>query len=899
MFDRFVRLTQARKALQSGQFERALQLAEDPLIADHRRTAELRAAALEGLMKRARKRAEHGGLVAALADVSQVIAFRKDFDGAGSLRSELQDRMSRAGDAAKAARKLLDEARGVAELGDLAAAAELARSALQACPEAADFDGFSKFIEGRRRTAAELLSRASDELKQGDGASAREHLGRARALDHTVGGAVPLAKKLASRLAKDLEVELKNMSKQGDVTAVVARFDLESAALPELVEVPALVRIVDHLCEREHARIRKVMEAGDLDQALDLFAELDSRVQSSAPLRKLAAAMPSLQGAKGLIRSGNFQAAAESYRMIAADLGVKALEKEAVRLDREASAVAAVLEGARKHAAEGRLVEAREELLSLLERMPSHQAVRREMDILDQGAMDREARMAQARSLVKDGGLREAASLLVSLAVTGPQGDEARLLLRDIQNRMDLVNHGLNQILRAVHGQASASVEGLSHCIHRIEELEKVQVDSDELHRLREGLKAEIRGLECLEGASRAIGVADQKQLASCLSGYQSIRSSLIDPDRLAAREQTLCDAVMARSDEAIRSGRLRQGSQLLAVLESSFEECRGVQARVKQAQARISALESEALQAAHLGSEALRARDLDRAEEHLAAAKAAWSEGSEVMRLDASLHELRERETRLENVEAFADQRDFSAAQRELAEMGPTPELLRTRIFDLKKNLARSQGLEGAFLLRVDEGGEFLVMRSDSITIGNVRDGKSDLPILANLAGCHARIQRSLSFHGGMQDSIRAERGELFCAGSGVREQKFRSGMRVRLGPSLELAYALPSKRSLTSALTIKGGFQVGGTDKVLLMKDRGRDGRILIGAAKDAHICVPGADEEVEIFANKDGQIRVRCKAGGEMDGRPFSGEHPITAGAMLSCAGVTFTLHPWSHA
>ena len=106
-----------------------------------------------------------------------------------------------------------------------------------------------------------------------------------------------------------------------------------------------------------------------------------------------------------------------------------------------------------------------------------------------------------------------------------------------------------------------------------------------------------------------------------------------------------------------------------------------------------------------------------------------------------------------------------------------------------------------------------------------------------------------------------------------------------------------MPSGRSLTTSLTLSGGFQVGGTDKILLLKDRGRDGRILIGCKADVHVRVPHEEPEIEIYASKDGQIRVNFADAGDIDGRPFKGEHPVPPGALVRCGRVSFTLHPWS--
>ena len=155
------------------------------------------------------------------------------------------------------------------------------------------------------------------------------------------------------------------------------------------------------------------------------------------------------------------------------------------------------------------------------------------------------------------------------------------------------------------------------------------------------------------------------------------------------------------------------------------------------------------------------------------------------------------------------------------------------------------------------------------------------------------------MSFHGGMEDKIIADRGEVFVNGQAVQDAVLRPEDEIGLGNTLRMLYAVPTKRSLSALLTLKGGFQVAGTDKVLLLKDRGRDGRILIGRTSDCHVRVPQDGPEIEIYGAQDGQIRVRFSGKGEMDGRPFSGEHPVTAGALVRCGLVSMVLQPWSPA
>lgn len=237
----------------------------------------------------------------------------------------------------------------------------------------------------------------------------------------------------------------------------------------------------------------------------------------------------------------------------------------------------------------------------------------------------------------------------------------------------------------------------------------------------------------------------------------------------------------------------------------------------------------------------------------------------------------------------------DVEGAAAQLDRLKGVAPMLRTVVHDMRRELARTEGLDGGFLLRVDEGGEHLVLRTESFSVGNLRDGRADLPLLANLAARHARIERRMSFHGGMEDSVHAEDGELLVAGSPTRSHRLADGDVLQLG-GLRMRYELPSRRSLTARLRLLGGFSVAGTDSVLLLKDRGRDGRILLGAARDAHVSVATAQAEVEVHAARDGRLVVRCASGGRVDGVPFAEEQDVVPGAVVEAGGVTFVAVPW---
>ncbi|MCC6671534.1 MAG: hypothetical protein IT458_10765 [Planctomycetes bacterium] len=895
MFDRFLRFTEARNALKAGRFERVLQLCQDPLMRGHRETETIQSAALRGLLDRARRRAELGSLQDAMRDVDQVLGVSREFDGAASLRREIAARGDEAERKLAEARDLLQEARRAVEKGELGEAERLCHAA--APTSAAEAGVVRRLVERRRVDAREALRGVAAALQDGRPRDAREALFRARTLDRLLPVEADLLAKVVAACAASAAGEVDDQLARGGIGEAMAILARERAQLPEIGQGARFVHAEGRVAAALAARLRELVEAGDLERAVKEAGGLAEPWRTHPELHSAIEGLADLGRGLELRATGSFHAAAEALRAAGGMLrqpAVAALAEDAERAQKQCDQA---LAAARAHAAEGRLREARELLVPLLEAWPRHEVVKAELDQLSLGWMEREQRLVEARSMLREGRLREALRLAMPLAVPGTAGEEARLLLKEIQMHGDGVARGIDQIRRAMHGRDSASLDGVRHCLLRLDQLAKVQSDHPELSSLRAALEAEVRGLEVLEALRAGTESGRVQGLAGLAEEFVALRARLLTEDRLDARGLALADLMFARVrglEAAGQVGAARGWLEVLGLLKVLHES---VASRILTVQGGLEGREERARAVAARGLAAIEARDLPAAEAALDEARGTALDQAEVRKLEEAVRAARAREEQLRHVEALAGKMDFAGAQRRLAAMPPTEALFRTRIFDLKQNLARAQGLEGAFLLRVDEGGEYLVLRGDSITFGNLREALSDVPILANLAGRHARIVRSLSFHGGMQDKVVAERGEVRVGGVACTERVLQSGDRIRLGQTLELTYSMPSQRSLTAAIRIHGGFQVGGTDKLLLFKDRGRDGRILIGPAQDAHVRVPGSSTDVELYATKDGQVRVRHEGAGEMDGRPFQGEHPVTPGAWVRCGKVAFVLLPWT--
>ncbi|MEQ1630828.1 MAG: hypothetical protein ABL997_00550, partial [Planctomycetota bacterium] len=871
MFDRFIRLAQARKALHDGRFEEAARLASDPLIAGDRRAQDLRKAAQDALAKRGRERLLGGDPAAALRDLERAIAVAdhsqatSDLDAAKAQLAANVDRL-------RSAQIDLDRAHKAAERGQLQVA-EVALALVAGEPKlVAAAAALQSFVVHRRAEAHRLVAAAEAALADGKTADAEDRLRAARAWDDSVGSSSlvkAVVKAAGAALGSEIDAELRS----GTPRSALAKLQRRLQQLPELAALPvatnalrevatAVLSILGDSSRTPDLELLQTCVAGPLPPLASVPSEW-TRVEAAAPL---LLRLPSVR------TEGRPTESAAILEQLAELLDRDDFRSEAADLVRRATAAREQVQRARAHAAIGEFDAARALLAKVLEDMPMHDEARSERDAIDRSARDREQRLQAAREAARQGRLKEAYALALAEAQGGTGGNAAAMFVQELRARIDLVGRGIDEVRAALHGRTSGGLAGLRHCLSRLEELAKVQCDHDDLPQLQRALASEVEGIEQAEAAGRAFDAGNVESVVVAIDQLCGRRASLLAADRLDARILSLVDRLKQRADHALLGGRLRE-----------VEVCaRGIRAAVAvdpvgfdTAERLLASCSERRQRAEQLATEAekfLAERDLRGAESRCEAARQMWVDGACVAKIEAELAGLRQQEAALARVEAMKRGGDLSSAHVAMESMPPTPPMLRTRIYDMKKSLAQAQGLEGAFLLRVDEGGEFVVLRGESISIGNLRDGTADLPILAAIAGKHARIQRSMSFHGGMQDTLHAEGGEVRVRGQKVAQHALRPGDKFQLGSALHCTYQIPCKRSLTAMLQVHGGFQIAGTDRVLLLKDRGRDGRICLGPGADVHIRVSAATAEVELFGTKIGQIRVRCAAGGDIDGVPF---------------------------
>lgn len=888
MFDRFIRLARARKALREARFLDALQQASDPLIEADRRAEQIREQATEQLLQRARQRLERGDLSTAAAEARRIRQI-----ASGEAVDEVLRMVERAvgsrDQRANEDRERRGEFRKLVDAGELAAAEAL----LATLPaEAGDPVRMREHLAERRDEARRCLDGAADAAQRGDVRAALDGYLRALVTDKSPRHALReatldrIAKAVAAAVAGPGRIERAAPEELGRALQAWTRFRSQLPVLAECAPGRALQqRLVQGV---EHA----LQKPGSLEHTATLAEKIAPAALPLGPMADIVDHLVAFARAGGAGRVAGTTELAETARAA----GFRRLASLA---DAQVSTHAAdeeQLEAARQLVQEGRLDAARGLFVAFLQQNPLHDGVQKELEMVDESLAQLDRRLADVRLALRAGRLREACTEAMSLVGSARIAAEAQQILVEGRARMALVDKGLDEVRVALHGRAAATREGVRHCLKRLEELQKVQVDHPDLAGIIASVEAEIGALEQCERAAQALDRGDVVGAGKLLVELLAVRGQLLASERIDARLCEVGDRIASIGDRALADGRLVTVQRCGALLTQLGPVRDDFPARADEWRQEEAAREQHVQDLLRDARQHLAERDLASAERCVEEARGRWQEAAEVQSFAHRLQKLRKQTHTLEQVAAMTEDEDFLGARQKLDSMSEVPELLRTRVYDIKQNLARAQGLEGAFLLRVDEGGEQLVLRGESVSIGNVRQSRADLPVLANVAARHASIRRSMSFHGGMQDTVVAEDGEVRIGVRKVDKHTLQHGDRVQLGPALKLHYQRPTSRSLSSRLTLQGGFQVAGTDRVLLMKDRGRDGRILLGPGRDVHVAVAKATGEVEIYADNSGQMRVRCDQGGTIDGQVFKGEHPIAASQIVEAAGITFLLLPW---
>ncbi len=546
------------------------------------------------------------------------------------------------------------------------------------------------------------------------------------------------------------------------------------------------------------------------------------------------------------------------------------------------------LRQARDLLSQGETAKGKASVEALLAKWPGCDEAKALLEGLIADERERAAGLKAAREAVRDGRLVEAQRCLLRLVVGGFAADEARSLLRDVERVRARVSREAAGLGASLEAGADPTL-----ILAQLAKLQKSQQDSVELGEL-EARALRSRGRDELE---RRVHTALARQEAeACIDAVRQWVSQGGEGG-LDHRDQSKLRALGAEIESTLKVEIGRGHASFAAELAGglrTWQQALGVEldSIAGEAQERVAAARSRA----RMGLEAIEAKRLDDAERLLEEAREFEPGEPEVLRLAHRLRAVANDRATLERALDLA-QTDRQGAIEQLSALGPTPRPLGSLVLQLKEKVERSGELEHGCLLQVEEAGEFLVFTENRLRIGNAT-GRSfpQIPVLARIKPHHATLERTVSFHGGVQDTVSsAAPGAEVVVNGVVTSAQLKHGDRFVLGGILPFSYLRPSPRSLSALLRLERGFESRGTSRILWIKQGGKDGRVWIGRGKEVHVRVPHAEPELFLFAPGRGRLRV-CFAGvGTIDGDEFTGERELDAGCSVRCGQIAFRVLP----
>jgi hypothetical protein len=166
---------------------------------------------------------------------------------------------------------------------------------------------------------------------------------------------------------------------------------------------------------------------------------------------------------------------------------------------------------------------------------------------------------------------------------------------------------------------------------------------------------------------------------------------------------------------------------------------------------------------------------------------------------------------------------------------------------------------------LRVDDGGEWLIVLGGPVVIGHARAEECDLPFLADVPPACAELSREASLRDGPGWRVRPLAGATVrVAGEplGDEGRRLADGDRVRFAANLALRHRLPDPASESAVLELEGGAECLGAGRVVLA-GAGMGGRLRLGAGARRHVPLERGGCEASLIALAD-RIAVACPDG-----------------------------------
>jgi len=832
VLQRWITLREARRALKSGRLREALRLIREPHIREDREARDLREELLQQALVRAREALERNDLTGARDDLD--LARDEGVEGPRlrGLESDLAERLRDREVSRSNERQTIEEARRLLRDGF----PEAARSRLEALTEPTpEAKALLRTILSGLDDLGRYLEEVETARRAGDRAAARVALLKAETLYPQHAEVVRAAGALRSLEAGALRDEVLERFKAGEGEAALQRLRDAGAVGTEVQADPSVERAIEAFRARRLSRFREALTQGD-PRAARAALESGAGLLSGAEDEALERALSAWERAEQAAALGEFARSRGALRGARATLpeakALKGRESELAELEGERTRV---LDRVGEDLVRGRLEAARDHLRAALSCSPSDRLLLDEARRVDELLIGRQTLAQNAREALRSGRAVEARDLALRRLAQGDDPD-VRATLKEAGERI-----GRAQTLVGEAEESRSREGGPNGARRQVDEALRLAADLASARELDAELKDDeerngrIQRMDALAAAGRfPEALAEVEALLEKAPSHPGARRRLPELRRSLGRH-LLEEARRARRGPEI-APRLREAARLLTLAADPLAE---------------------------------------EAERLLIGVRSAPGAGGGP--LDEAVRE----------VETL-----ISAGRREEAR-GRLPALRALgahdpRVSALADRLERPPSL----VLRVDEGGQALIVPRDRVRIGNARTPGNDLPILASISSEHAELVREMSFHGGLRYRVKAfPAKDVAVNGRKVTEADLAPGDRIRLGEDLELSFDLPAPDSRTALLSLKEGFEVDGISRVLLLKGRGRDGRIRLGPGTDCHLRV--ASGRAEIYESSEGALFCSSPDGVQVDGGAPVPDARIGPGAMVRCGKLLFSL------
>jgi len=373
-----------------------------------------------------------------------------------------------------------------------------------------------------------------------------------------------------------------------------------------------------------------------------------------------------------------------------------------------------------------------------------------------------------------------------------------------------------------------------------------------------------------LEQAERFLRAGQHAQAAERLA-----RAKSLDPhaEQVACLESELVKTVLGNVEQAIRDGNLTRAEGELANLG---ELGNGSSAR----------LEAAAIVAGwHAAGAALRRGDYGAARQQL---MAICRKIPKVQWLSAVTEQLKQ----LDEIHAAvcAGPLGDSMPDRNVgpgAVFSPAHDGRAPRRFDETVALpvtarAAEQVVADRYLLLVDGGGSYLVIRGGEASIGRAASEiPADLPIISDLAERHANITRV------EDDYFIMSARDLEVGGRRTQHALLRDGDRVVLGKKAKFTFRLPSRKSSTAVLELSDTTKApNDVRRVVLLNQHA-----IVSNSPTAHVFCRHAGCSLVLF-DRSGSLWVRAKSDGHVD----TEAKLLLLGEPVEIGGASLVLAPW---